>query len=136
MEDIVTAIDDYLELFREGDEGGAFFGLLEFDAATLAHLGERFEREQVSDVRVLLLEMIWQRRDPAAFAILGRALEDADGRVWRTAIDGLVALASPEGLAILKNARAAARDQEQVGWLDEAIDQVNAALAATPRTTS
>jgi hypothetical protein len=109
---------------------------LELNAATLAHLVDRFEREREIDVRVFLLEVIWQRRHPAAIAFLGQILRDANKQVWRTALDGLVALASPEALETLRNVRESAQDQEQTAWIDEAVEQVAAALAATPRTTS
>jgi hypothetical protein len=135
MDEITAAIDDYVELFHDGDEG-AFLGLLEFEEATLAHLIDRLEQERESDVRVFLLEVIWQRRDPFATPLLGRMLVEADERLWRTSLDGLVALASPEGLAILRSARAIERDAVRTIWLDEAIEQVEVGLASTPRTTS
>jgi len=95
----------YLDMFRRGDADNAFHGLLELDAGILPELMEVFREEQNGEVREFLVEVIWQYRDRSVIPFLGEALLDYDTRVWRQALDGLVALASEASLDVLRQAR-------------------------------
>lgn len=136
MSEAERQIEYYLAKHDFHDGESAFFGLLELKSATVQLLIEQFEREQDGERRSLLLEVIWQRRDPQAIPFLAKALQDVEPAIWKIALDGLVALASPEALFAVKRVRQAPCEAEFTAWLDEAIEQIEAALAATPRTTS
>jgi len=72
-----------------------------------------------------LLEVIWQHRQQWVIPLLGEALLDAHPRVWRQALDGLVALGSPAAVAALRRARVHRDDVEFRRWVDEAIVQAD-----------
>ena len=118
----------YSEMFHHGNVDDSFHGLLELDRDILPELMAVFRQEQDAEVRELLVEVIWQYRDSSVIPFLGEALSDPDPRVWRQALDGLVALASPAGLDILHMARArrfptVRETKEFCHWLEDAIDQ-------------
>lgn len=119
----------YLDLARQGDTGNAFHGLIELGDDALPTLVETFEEERDGGIRELLINAIWEIRSASAIAILGAALRDPDRRVRYQALDGLVALASPETLAVLREARSlvlSSRSEtlEFHEYLEEAIEQV------------
>jgi HEAT repeat protein len=129
MQDIGEYITEQLQRFRNGDASGVFFNLLELDSSATAHLVRSFQSEKDADCRELIVEVIWQRRDPQAIPFLSESLNDPDPLVWQQAIDGLVAFGSPDALAVLREARkrqSSNSDQAIVfrEWIDEAIDQV------------
>jgi HEAT repeat protein len=70
--------------------------------------------------------VIWQHRQQSVIPLLGEALLDAHPRIWRQALDGLVALSSPAAVAALRSARVHRHDVEFRRWVDEAIVQADA----------
>src|SRR5262245_58891265 len=100
------------------------------DHAVLPDLISAFHAESDTEVRAFLVEIIWQHRQPSVIPFLGEALFDSDPNVWRQALDGLVALASPASLDVLQAARARQFPRQCEAafrrWLDEAIEQVEA----------
>jgi HEAT repeat protein len=121
-------IADYLRRFREGDAEDAFHGLLEMDHAILPELIAAFRGEADGEVRRFLVEVIWQHRQPSAIPFLGEVLRDPDPQVWKEALDGLVALASPAAIEALRAARGRTfpskrQIEEFRGWLEEALEQ-------------
>jgi hypothetical protein len=76
-----------------------------------------------------LVRVAWERRDSSALPFLGEALNQLQEEVWQQALDGLVALASPEALETLRRARSRDRQDDTAArrfrlWLEEAIAQV------------
>ncbi len=107
----------------------AWFNLMEAPDAVLPALMEAYRSEQDAELRAVLVEVIWQHRQPASLDFLGEVLHDPDERVWQQALDGIVAIGGPAAHQVLKRAIAwAERDwqanEEFLGWLDEARDQV------------
>ena len=126
-------IDYYLRRFRQGDRDNAFHGLLEMEHTILPDLMTLFQTESDSRVREFLVEVIWQHRQQAAIPFLGQTLLDSNPQVWRQALDGLVALASPAALDALRDARTRRfprqlETEEFRRWLEEAIEQAEAAV--------
>jgi HEAT repeat protein len=118
----------YLERYRESDADSAFHGLLELDHVALPELAAEFRAATDTRLRVFLLGVIWQHRQQSVIPLLAEALLDSEPRVWREALDGLVALASPASLAALRAARTRhftkQHDAEEFRrWLEEAIEQ-------------
>lgn len=123
----------YLERYREGDDENAFHSLVELDHQVLPELLAEFRAATDPRLRVFLLGVIWQHRQPSVIPFLGEALLDSEPRVWREALDGLVALASPASLEALRAARtrhfSERRDTEEFrNWLEEAIEQTETAM--------
>jgi hypothetical protein len=128
MQRFAPQIAYYLEMFRGGDADNAFHGLLEIDRDILPELMETFRGEQNIGVRELLVEVIWEYRERSVIPFLGEALSDTESRIWRQALNGLVALASPATLDILRAARTREfSTHRETGefrrWLEEAIEQ-------------
>ena len=118
----------YLERYRLGDTENAFSSLIELDHEALPELMAEFRAATDTDLRVFLLNAIWQHRQPSVIPLLGSALREGENAVWRQAMDGLVALACPEALEALGLAKTREfprqHDTEEFrAWLEEAIEQ-------------
>lgn len=128
MPAFATQIAYYLERYHKGDADSAFYGLLELDQESLPELVHEFRAATDIRLRVFLLGVIWQHRQQSVVPVLAEALLDSEPQVWREALDGLVALASPASLEALYAARTRhftrQQDSEEFRcWLEEAIEQ-------------
>jgi len=128
MQTSTPQITEYLDRFRQGDSDAAFFGLLEMEHEILPELMAAYRNEPTPRVRAFLVEVIWQHRQPLAIPFLGEALHDVESVVWKEAFNGLITLASPAALDVLRLARARhltrQRDTDEFrSWLEEAIEQ-------------
>ena len=119
-----------LELARSGHRDAALHHLLELGEAALPPLADAYRAERDPDLRALIAEAAWRLRAPAAFDVLAEILQDPHPDVWRQALDGLVALASPESLRILESARDWAEATDAEGradfrdWVEGTIEDV------------
>jgi hypothetical protein len=105
MHQFARQIHHYLDVFRRGDRDTAFHGLLEMDRRILPELMAAFRIEHDIAVREFLVEIVWQSRDESIIPFLAEALIDPEPRIWRQALNGVVALASPAALDALRAAR-------------------------------
>jgi hypothetical protein len=129
MSTVTPQVAEHLQQFRKGDREKAFFGLLEMDHRILPELMAAFPSERDSQVRAFLVEVIWQHRQPSAVSFLGEAVHDSAPEVWKQAIDGLVTLASPAALAVLRAAKTKRPNSDGFHhWIDEAIDQAESEI--------
>ena len=127
------AIGEYCEMYLSGDYDNAFHGLLEMTPAILPDLMAAYRVEHDTQIRLFLLNVIWEYRDQSVIPLLGEALFDLQKRIWQEALDGLVALASPTAVDALRAARnrqfTTEHDTETFGlWLAEAIEQAEQAV--------
>ncbi|MBN1395059.1 MAG: HEAT repeat domain-containing protein [Pirellulales bacterium] len=125
----MTEFDYYFELYRKGDEEGAFFGLLESGSDGIADIMTAFRAEPDTQARAFLLRVLRNIRNPSTLALLGEAICDKEPIVWKEAIDGLVSLASPSAIKSLQTARTKtfdnqADEKEFHEYIDEAIKQL------------
>ena len=88
-------IRDCFRRFREGDCDGAFFGLKDIAPKVLPDLMAFYRCEQEAGVRAFIVRVVWETRDQSVIPFLGEALRDRAPEVWKEALDGLVAFASP-----------------------------------------
>jgi HEAT repeat protein len=102
---VAIDIREILERFRGGAEEEAFSELLEMPGEVLPALTAAFRTQQDPALRAFLVKAAWQRGDRQAIALLAEAVNQSDEEIWQEALDGLVALASPEALAVLMAAR-------------------------------
>jgi hypothetical protein len=132
---MVADIAAILDRFSAGDEETAFYELLELPGSLLSELIHGFRSESQSQVRALLVKVVWERKEEGVIAFLGEALTVADELVWQQALDGLVAFASDEVREILIEARERGFADEALThrfrlWLEEALYQVELELRA------
>ncbi|HEY2154403.1 MAG TPA: HEAT repeat domain-containing protein [Isosphaeraceae bacterium] len=125
-------MDDYVEMARSGDLGGAFHGLRQLDASTIPVVQDAYRSEADPAVRAVLVHSIWEHRDPSAIRFLAEAVRDHDPAVWKEALDGLVSLASPEAERVL-NLVICSHDDARRAWIEEAIGQIRDALTSPER---
>jgi len=102
-------IIDSLKAFRAGDDEAAMTTLLEAEEELVPSLIQAFRAEADSEARAFLVTIAWERREEHSTALIVEALNDPAEEVWQSALDGAVALASPEMLDLLKSLRAAER---------------------------
>jgi hypothetical protein len=133
--DLAVAIDirEILQRFRSGAEEEAFFELLEMPGDVMSTLTIAFRTEQDPAIRALLIKVAWQRGDRQAIAFLAEAVNQSDEEIWQEALDGLVALASPEALAVLMAARTRELADESAtkrfqSFVSEAIEYIRQTL--------
>ena len=125
----MDAVEYYIERTRSGDLEGAFHGLRELDHSTLPEMQVAYRFEIDPIVRSLIVEAIWQHRQPSVIGFLADALQDPAAEVWKQALDGLVLLASQEAKQVLQSAQTREDDKARPVWIDEAIEQVCIALS-------
>ena len=102
-------IIESLKAFRAGHDEAAITTLLEAEEELVPSLIHAFREELDPDVRALLVTIAWERREEHSTALIVEALNDPAEEVWQSALDGAVALASPEMLDLLKSLRATGR---------------------------
>jgi hypothetical protein len=126
----MSATDEYLQMARCGSHEAAFHGLIDLGPQVIPSLLEAYRSESDPLVRALIVEVVWQHRCPSTLDFLADALDDPHPAVWKQALDGLVAHASPEAEHRLRAAacRLDAEDERQA-WFEEAIGQISEAIA-------
>jgi HEAT repeat protein len=134
-------VDFYLEKLRQGEFEIAFHSLIEAGRSIIPHLTNAFRNERSPSVRAELVNIIWNYRQPDTADFLAEALSDPDPKVWKSALDGLVTLASPSALQILETSSNREllnkkQSDEFRKWVREAITQVQEAIAASGKNTT
>ncbi len=123
----------YLVQLRKGDEN-AYFSLIELDDSYLSELIDLFYRERSEAIQAELVEVIWQHRSAETLTFLQEALHHHNSEVWKTALDGIVAINHPRGIRILEEAKAELSSlndtsaRERLEWIEEACEQIQANL--------
>src|SRR5512147_509224 len=94
-----------VEAYRNGEDEEPLAALLELEADIVLALAELFRGEADPDVRAFLVRVAWERREQTSIDLIVEALSDSSEEVWQSALDGTIALASPEILDILHTAK-------------------------------
>ena len=133
MSDQSLEISFYLEQYHMGHSDDAFHGLLELSGDAVPELVNVYRASTDTSIRAILLKVICHYQQPVKIPLLAEALNDHAPEIWKEAIDGLVAIASPESLQLLQTARMRQFADARMGrifseWLEEAITQVAAQL--------
>lgn len=128
MNDLDDSVAHYVAWLGTPRSEDAFFGLLHLCPRAVPHLASAFFRETRSEARAVLVEVIWQSRNPDAIPFLAQVLEDPDPEVGKQALDGLVTIGGPRSIAEIQRVRArvigGAARTPSLEWLDEALDQL------------
>lgn len=127
---MMQVAEEYLQQLRRGPFEAAFHNLTELGPDILPALTAAFDHESSPEIRRDLLRVISALRVPATMGTFGSALLDRRPQVWRTALDGLVMLGSPQAAALLAQAitnesQKAKPDREFIAWVREAHEQMN-----------
>jgi len=104
-----TKITDSLKAFRAGDDDTAMTTLLEAEEELVPSLVEAYRQETDPEARAFLVTVAWERREEHSPTFIVEALNDPAEEVWQAALDGTVALASPEMLDLLQSLRTTER---------------------------
>lgn len=94
-----------VEAYRNGEDEEPLAALLELEADIVLAMAELFRGEADPDVRAFLVRVAWERREQTSIDLIVEALSDSSEEVWQSALDGTIALASPEILDILHTAK-------------------------------
>lgn len=127
----------YVEQLRKGSED-AYHALMELDNSYIPELMELFYQEKNSAMQAELLEVIWQHRSQQTLSLLQEALHYDSAEVWKTALDGIVALNHSRGLDILAHEKARLQTftdkaaSERLEWIVEAYQQLQENLHNHP----
>jgi hypothetical protein len=124
----------YLACLHDGLVEDAFFGLIEAGPGAVPLLIAAFAKPENRAVRANLVRCVWEYRRPEALGFLAGALHDPEPAVWKTALDGIVALGGSEAVRTLKAAHARLptgqpRSGITAEWIDEALDQLREQMA-------
>lgn len=122
-------VEYYLSALARDEFAVAFHALTEASPNVIPKLIVAFRKETDPRVKRALVEIIWNHRQPGTIPFLGEALADPNDNVWKCALDGLVALASPASLEMLGAAlpNPSFSDQRRNHfrtWIEEAVGQV------------
>jgi len=86
-----------------------------------------------AEARALLLDVLWNRREPAAIPLLERMIEDENEDVWQAALDGLVTYGSIRSAEIIEEYTARLKREKpgsgKIDWMIEAFEQLRERLA-------
>jgi hypothetical protein len=128
MHDLRTVVRDYVAALASPRADDACHALLQLGPAALPHLAEAFQRSRDAYVRLRLAEVVCWLRTIDALPFLSELLHNADPKIWKTALDGVVMLGDDRTvrtrlLEVLTDARETA-DAEKRSWIDEAFGQI------------
>ena len=90
-----------LAAYRNGEDEEPLAALIELEGEIVPALMQLFSSETDADVRAFLVRIAWERREQNSVDFIVVALNDPVEEVWQSALDGAVALASPEILEVL-----------------------------------
>ena len=128
MQDLSTQAAYYLEQLKSFrcDWDNVYHSLIEADHGIIPLLIAAFRNEPHPTIRAFLVEVIWQHRLPDTTVFLAEVLEDSNSTVWKNALDGLVALSTPEAIEVLRVAkrRATTMQSDQIRCIEEALELI------------
>jgi hypothetical protein len=128
MQDHITTLINQL---GDPDSENTFFQLLEEGKECIPLLIEAYSLEESLKIRVRLLEVIWQIRNPDILSFLAEQLRSAEPEIWKMALDGIVALRTPFAATLLQAEidRVSELDpaSERLSWFYEALNQLDSA---------
>ena len=125
-----AAARHYLEMVQSRENEDAFHGLIELGAPVIPVLAKRFERETSPAIRSFLTKVAWHVRSDDVLQILSAALSAPEAEVWKEALDGLVSIATPQSLAVVRDALGDSVTPKKE-WLMEARRQIEDQLRAS-----
>ncbi len=127
----MTDIQYYVEQLNTTKSEDAYFALLHADDAHIPDLITAYHHSQNTNVKDLLVEIIYQHRNVNSLSFLKEVFQETTSDLWKVALDGIVTTGSNEGLEFLKVEKERALQDSKttrIEWIDEAIQQINESL--------
>jgi hypothetical protein len=129
-------VEDLIEEIRQGSDNAYYTLLTAADESILPLLIESYCAEKNLNMRITLIELIWQQRSSKALEFLADVLQDSESDIWKEALDGIVAIDDPVGIEILEREKMrllalslAGKDiQGRTEWVKEALEQLREIL--------
>jgi hypothetical protein len=112
----------------------AFYRLIEAGSSAHPVLIKAYQSEPNPAKQATLIEILWQSRDPSVLEFLGEVLQSSHGEVWKSALDGIVAIQDVKGLEVLRRERErllgenSKHSLDRLAWIDEAISQLQSEI--------
>ena len=133
--EVVALVEHYLLEWDSSAWATAYHSLIELGPQVLPELTRRFAESRDVAFRAALVELAHKVRSAEALPLFDSALEDESPKVWKAALDGLVALASPASILLLEEALSRTPPgRTSVGewrsWVEEALQQARAEYEA------
>jgi HEAT repeat protein len=133
--ELAALVEHYLLEWGSSRWAAAYHSLIELGPAVLPELASRFAEARDIGFRAALVELARRVRSPDALPLFASALQDDSPEVWKEALDGLVALASPAAIVLLEEAMdrtppGRTEVSEWQSWIQEALQQARAESAA------
>ena len=133
--ELSAVVEHYLLEWDSGGWANAYHRLIELGPPILPELTRRFAGSRDVRFRAALVGLARHIRSADALPLFDRALRDDSPEVWKEALDGLVALASPASLLLIEAAMRQAppgrtSDADWRSWLQEALQQARAEYEA------
>lgn len=126
---IEPVVDHYLAEWGGARWAQAFHALIEMGAPALPVLADRFQAARDPSLRAGIVEIVRHQRNPEAIPFFESALADPSPQVWKAALDGLVALATPDALRVLEASLVwEPTSPDFKSWVEEALEQVREAV--------
>ena len=126
MVNLQEAVQQYVAELAKPHSEAWWQQLVELGPDALPLVMDAFSSCSNPRVRCELVTAIWQFRRPESVRFLGSLLRDRDAEIRKSALDGLVTLATDEALAVLRKEDAAGGPMAGA-WIREAIDQIREA---------
>jgi len=121
-------VEQSLDLMRRGEGEQAFHNLIEESPEVLPLLMKAFSVEKDPAVRESLVQVIWEHRVRETIPFLIRVLDEDEPRIWKSALDGLVAIGGEPALAALEAYRTGGMKPDRQEWVAEAVGQIQESL--------
>jgi hypothetical protein len=124
-----SEISYYLERLRAANDEGAYDALVQSEDSSVPMLIDAYYAETSIELQADLVEIVWKHRLPETLDFLSAALRHDDPRIWKNALDGMVAIGGQTSIMRLETERsrlfAAPQDfKTRLEWIDEAIQQI------------
>jgi HEAT repeat protein len=101
----------------------AWHSLVELGPAALPHVVNAFEAQPKRSVAVALIRVLSEYRTRDALPFFTTLLGSAECEIWKTALDGIVAMGDESAIALLREI-SEALGTEKRSWVEEAISQI------------
>jgi hypothetical protein len=123
MDDIQNIVEHYVNQLSSGDFEDAWQSLVELGPSALPYVVRAFGQSGDDKVSILLIRVVNEYRTSEALSFLANLLKPDRPEIWKTALDGFVAIADEDASATLhETAKALSADKQ--AWITEASDQI------------
>jgi len=137
MREVEALVDHYLAEWSGPGWAHAFHSLIELGPTALPELERHFSSLRDDRLRAELVVIARHLHTDRSLSLFEAALRDRAPEVWKAALDGLVDLASPDAIGILRGGLAhpppGTSEADWRSWIEEALEQAHDTHAAVTK---